>query len=251
MNDIKLPITNTYKDVRYIPCTEKLRFVTVIAVHNEVDTYHLDIFLEYNTDTDVYIISDNRPNLPGVDPAYKWKTNDVILRNWWQENKLNIKVDKVFYMEYDVLVLTKITDDMFSSGVRSAVPFLLYTELAPDEQWEGKASWWWREDGDKIPFKLKQKACSNMPSCIWANTSALDCLIDLEWDSTYQENIVADIRFSTILNYCNVLLEDWVDNSLYIKVSCHMADIDLDVINKIKARVPGIYHPVKKRIDQY
>ena len=38
-------------------------------------------------------------------------------------------------MEYDVLVLIKLTDDMFSRGVRSPEPFGFYTELSADESW--------------------------------------------------------------------------------------------------------------------
>lgn len=252
MNDIKLPIINTYRDVRYIPCSQDLRFVTVILVHDKVDTYHLDIFLENNPDTDVYIISDIRPEVDGLGYWYKWKTNDVILRNWWQVNRENIKVDKIFYMEWDVLVLIKLTDNMFSKGVRSPLPFEYPQDLSADESWSN-APWFWGEDGDKLPIKLKRKACNSMSVCMWIASSALDCLIAPMWDEVYMSDIVGDIRLHTILNYNNVLLEDCKDLNIHIKISCHLAFIedDLEIIKQIQEKVPGIYHPVKKRIDQY
>lgn len=252
MNNIKLPITNTYKNERYIPCVDELRFVTIITVHDAADIRHLDIFLENNPNTDVYIISDNRPDIPDVCGSYKWKNNDVVLRNWWQVNREKIKVNKIFYMEWDVLVLIKLTDNMFSTGVRSSQPFEYPQGLSADESW-ANAYWFWGEDGDKLPKKLKQKACNSMSVCMWIDSAALDYLIDPIWDEVYMSDIVADIRLHTILNYNNVLLEDCKDLNINIKISCHLAFIedDLEIIKQIQEKVPGIYHPVKKRIDQY
>jgi hypothetical protein len=221
-------------------------------MHDKVDSYHLDIFLENNPNTDVYIISDIRPEVEGFGYWYKWKNNDVILRNWWQLNRKKIKTDNIFYMEYDVLVLIKITDIMFSKGVRSIEPFQFYTELSHKESWTN-APWFWGEDGDKLPAKLKEKACNTMSVCMWINSSALDCIIDMEWDEIYMKDIVADIRLATILNYNNILLEDCSNININLHISCHLKDIEdnLEVIKQIKNKFPGIYHPVKRLINQF
>jgi hypothetical protein len=248
----KIPITNVYKDIQYIPAKGASRYTTLITTYSDVEAYHLEHFLRHNTDTDIYIISDIRPDVPGIWGGYKWKNNDVLLREWWCRNRIKIKTNRLLYMEYDVLITTKITDSMFVDGVRTSTNFSHFKDIAPEDPWD-KAGWWWGCDGSKLPYILKKVATATIPSIMWFNSKALDCLVLPEWDDVFCEDIISEIRLATILNYHNISLYDW-DTSIAFMRNCAQPitfEKESDVIFKIKNFEPGIYHPVKVPVEQF
>jgi hypothetical protein len=174
------------------------------------------------------------------------------LREWWYKNKETIKTTKLLVMEYDVIVTTKITDDMFTDGVRALEKFYYFNTpeqpLKPTDSWK-TAEWWWGFDGDKLPLELKEVACKITPlSIVWYNTKALDFLILKRWDDVFRSDILCEIRIPTILNFHKVPLHDWdVNCDIFTRNSSTSIseESESDVLQKIKNYEPGIYHPVK------
>lgn len=251
---INLPIEDVYRDVRYIPAKTTPRFTTLITIHPGISAFHLEIFLQHNTDTDVYIISDNRPSIPNICERYKWKNCDILLREWWYKNKERVKTTKLLFMEYDVLVTTKITDNMFTDGVRALEKFYFFNTpertLKPTDSWK-TAEWWWGVDGDKLPLELKQAASNTLLSIMWYNTNALDFLILERWNDVFRSDITCEIRLPTILNFHKVPLYDWDEGCGVFTRNSNIPiseESEPDVLQKIKNYEPGIYHPVREPV---
>lgn len=254
-NQVRLPITDTYKDVKYIPAKGELRYITLITKYDSVDTYHLDEYLKHNDDTDIYIITDSRKwDVPGVWNNFGWKNNDVLLRDWWSKNREQITCTKLLYIEHDVLITTKITDEMFTDGVRTSTMF--YKDginASPEESWSN-VGWWWSSDGDKLPLKLKQTPASTIPTILFFHTSVLDLLILPEWDDVYREDIISEIRLPTLFYYYKLPMYNWDPNIGYMRNTCLPIDINTEdpvVLNKIKNLEPGIYHPIKSTLKDF
>ena len=159
-------------------------------------------------------------------------------------------------MEYDVLVKTKITDQMFTDGMRAARSIWFYNISKgngpdPSVSWKSQ-DWWWGIDGDKLPYELKKVAAGIMTSMFWFSAEALDKLILPEWSSIWERDIICEISISTILNYYNVPLYDWDDTLCFMRCHCIPIDevLEVDVIKRIKSDLPGIYHPIKGPIDE-
>jgi hypothetical protein len=252
---LKLPISNVYKDVRYIPAKKELRYITLITKYDSVDTYHLEEYLKHNDDTDVYIITDSRKwEVPGVWNNYGWKNNDVLLREWWSKNCEKIACSKLLYLEHDVLITTKITDEMFTDGVRTSTMFYINgVDVPPEETW-ANVPWWWSSDGDKLPLRLKQTPASTMPTILFFHTSVLDLLILPEWDDVYSEDIISEIRLPTLFNYYKIPMYNWDPNIGYMRNTCLPIDIQTEdpiILKKIKNLEPGFYHPIKAPLDVF
>jgi hypothetical protein len=240
-----------YKQVDFIPAKSAARFITLVSIYGDKIPCHIKSFIEYNDDTDIYIITCNRASIEGVDDGWKWKTADyTMIREWWRFNRDKVKLDKLFYMEWDVLANIKITDDMFTDGVRTSTTFQEYKETPPEQSWKD-VPWWWGEDGDKLPVELKRAATSSMTCMLWLNADALDKLILPEWSKIWETDIICEMSLPTILRYYNVPLYDWSNTLGFMR--CHCIEIspetELDVIDKIKTKQPGIYHPVKGTIE--
>jgi hypothetical protein len=244
---INLPIENVYEQVNYIPAKTTPRFTTVIFIHPGVDAIHLQHFINHNKDTDVYIISDKR------DEKYnrlRWKNCDVLLREWWLKTREKIKTNKVLAMEYDVLVTTKITDKMFTDGVRMIDSIGYFKDIPPEDSWN-KADWWWGVDGDKLPLELKRSAAGSPVTIMWFDTSALDFLILKKWDSVFSDDIICEIRIPSILNYHHVPLYGWDIHDVFLRNSNVDISQDEEAGRRIKNNLmPGIYHPVRIPVDQ-
>lgn len=250
---------NYYKEVGFIPAKNFARFATVIITCREQPVYHIDNYIEYNDDTDVYIIADNRDSIPGIADCWKWKTGVyTLLREWWRHNKNKINHNnKIFYMEYDVLVKnTKITDEMFTDGMRTSRDFSYYNITNgngpdPSISWENEP-WWWGVDGDKLSYELKKVAAATITSMFWFSANALDKLLLTEWLEICKQDIICEITIPTILNYYNVPLYNWDDSLGFMR--CHnlpiTAETELNVIERIKSKQSGIYHPVRGSIEE-
>lgn len=253
-SNIRLPITEVYKEVQYIPAKKHPRFTTLITIHSGVSAYHLDCFLKYNDDTDVFVIYDIRPYIEEMRAShdYRWKNCDVPLREWWQKNSARVRSNKVLYMEYDVFVTTKITDDMFVEGVRTPSRFNIFTDIPPEQSWSN-APWWWSSDGDKLPLKLKQSAASANVTMLWFSSHALDCLALCDWDEVYSSDIIAEIRTPTILNYHNLALCNWDKSLGFVRSTEQHIKIEHepDIVERIRNTEPGIYHPIKEPVDVF
>jgi hypothetical protein len=254
-------IIKYYKDISFIPAKTSARFVTVIITHGNNKPYHIEHFLRHNEDTDVYVIADNRSLLsneltyvPGSRTEHcLGKTSIIILlRNWWTINRPTIKVDKILSMEFDVLANIKITDDMFTDGVRTSTSFNYFKDILfpPEKTWAG-APWWWGIDGDAMSPELKGSAVETFTNILWFKASALDILALPEWyNLIFNTNIICEASIPTILNYCKVPLYNWNESLGYVRCHCNPISLDteLSVIEKIKSNYPGIYHPVKEYI---
>ena len=248
-SEIKLPITNTYKDVKFIPSKKEAKFVTLITMYDTVEPYHLDEFLMYNDDTDVYIISDNRQwSEPGTWNNYGHLNNDILLREWWQKNKDKISLKKLLYVEYDVLITIKITNEMFTDGVRTADVFHFPTMKAkPSETWS-EEPWWWATHGDRLPVDLKCTPASGFATVLFLDTSVLDLIILPKWDDVFQQDIISEIRLPTLFYYYKVPMYNWDKTLGFSRITHLPLDVkteDPETLQKIKTSYPGFYHPIK------
>lgn len=253
--NIKLPIVNVFKDIKFIPSKKEARFITLFTMYDKVEVYHLEEFIKHNDDTDIYIISDCRQwEAPGTWNNYGINNNDILLREWWQKNKDRIHLKKLLYVEYDVLITTKITDEMFTDGVRTSTMFYIDgVNVPPEESWVN-VPWWWGQHGDRLPLKLKKTPASSMPTILFFDTSVLDLIILPEWDEVFSEDIISEIRLPTLFNYYKVPMHDWDPAIGYSRVTCLPIDIkteDPDVIKKIKRLDPGFYHPIKSSLKDF
>ena len=163
-----------------------------------------------------------------------------------------MRTNKLLYMEYDVLVTTKITDSMFTDGVRTSSTFNRFTDIPPEESWK-EAGWWWSVDGDKLPFNLKRVATATIHTIMWFSFESLTYLILPEWDDVFSEDIISEIRLPTILNYHKVPLYDWDANITYMRnwASFITTKEEPEVVERIRNTEPGIYHPVKEPVDVF
>lgn len=250
-----LPIKDVFNDVRFIPATKESRFTTLFTMYTGVDVYHLEEFLKHNDDTDVYIISDSRKwEVPNVWNEFGWKNNDVLLRDWWSKNRDKITCKKLLYIEHDVLVTTKITDEMFNEGVRTADVFHLPVMTAtPEESWSNEP-WWWSQHGDRLPLKLKRVPASGFATVLFFNTDVLELIISPEWDEVFQQDIISEIRLPTLFNYYKVQMENWDPNlgfSRILHTPLSVATEDPFILNKIKNLEPGFYHPIKSTLNVF
>lgn len=243
MNDY-FPITDVYRDVIFIPARVAPRFTTLITIHPGVSAYHLNELIAHNNDADVYVISDTRASMEGRCDSFKWKNCDVLLREWWINNREKIKTEKILVMEYDVLVTTKITDSMFTDGVRVLGNFDLFTGFDPNVSWHD-APWWWSKDGDKLSVELKSSAASCPVTTLFYNRYALDFLILKTWDEVFSKDIICEIRLPTILNFHKVPLYKWDVNDGFKRNNNLDIAPEEEAFERIKNNQPGIYHPVK------
>jgi hypothetical protein len=254
---MSLPKENVYTDVCFIPAKTTPRFSALITIHTGVSAIHLESFIEHNEDADVYVISDNRPSTEQHIRYTNWKTCDTLLREWWKDNGKKRKIKKLLFMEYDVLITTKITDDMFTDGLR-----ITHHQYFKDDQpgydvedsWQYTEGWYWyRVDGDRFPLRLKKTAGYGMVSIAWYDASALDFLIRAEWDDIFKRDILCEMRIITILNYHKVPLYNWDINHTFIRNSAALINIEYEpeVVNRIKNLEPGIYHPVKTAVKDF
>jgi len=237
-----------YKLINFIPAKKEARFITLVSTYGGRVPCHIKSYIEYNDDTDIYIITDNRASIEGVHDGWKWKTADfTMIREWWRFNRDKVKLDKIFYMEWDVLANIKITDDMFTDGVRTSDTFNIYKGIPPEQSWKDEV-WWWGIDGDKLPIELKRVATSGWTFILWFSAAALDKLILLEWSKVWESDIICEMSLPTILKYNNVPMYDWSNNLGFMRA--HSIEIssetEIDVIKRIKSNQPGIYHPVKE-----
>jgi hypothetical protein len=244
----------TYTIVRYIPAVDPVRFTTVITTHSNNNTPHLEILLKNNRDTEVYILSDNRDIIGiGADTKCLFHnaiTVDVLLRDWWRDNKNKVLTKKILLLEYDVLLTIPVHDDMFTDGIMTTTRFGAYNELPPEQSWES-GTWWWQYHGDKLPYELKCKATQTFCVALWLNSQFLDLLISSEWDQLYQEIIVNEIRIPTIANFYNIPLYNWDNKYGISQTSCQDPTmlVDEEKYSNIKNLVPGVYHQVKTHVD--
>ena len=245
---------STYTIINYIPAVEPVRFTTVITTHDHNATPHLEILLKNNRDTEVYIISDNR-GIIDTETGHPFNnsiTVDVLLRDWWKDNRVKVLTNKVLSLEYDTLLTTPVHDDMFTDGVMTTTSFNIYKGLPPDQSW-ASSYWWWQYHGDKLSFELKCKAASTACFAFWINSRFLDLLIDSKWDKLYQEIITAEIRIPTIANFYNIPLYDWNGKYGISRCSCHdpATLVEEETYHSIKSLSPGVYHPVKTHVDTF
>ena len=217
-NTFKLPIRNTYKVVSVILSKDESKFTTVILKHGTAECIHLDTFLRYNDDTDIYIIEDVRSNLLDIDQYLCWKSADTILRNWWIDNNIKIKHDNILFLEYDVLINMKIKEQMFSNGVRSTFGYYYLQQKENNESFLIDPNWHWNFEISKIPLKLKSSTATSQFSASFFSRKSLDYVARPGWNSFYKMDILSDIRTTTILNYGNITLNEWEDDLGYILI---------------------------------
>lgn len=245
---------SSYKILNYIPAADTVRFTTLITTHSLNSTPHLEYFLTKNKDTEIYIISDNRDIIDTETGCafYNAITVDVLLRDWWKENRQKVLTNKILLLEYDVLLTISVHDDMFTDGIMTTTRFGTYKEIPPDQSWK-TGYWWWQHHGDKLSYDLKCKAAETFCVALWINSLFLDLLIDSRWDQIYKEIIVSEIRLPTIANFYNIPLYNWDNKFGKSQTSCHDTStlVDEEKYFNIKNLVPGVYHPVKTHVDSF
>ena len=142
---------------------------------------------------------------------------DVVVRDWWRENRSRISGRRVAWLEWDALVTTALPD-VWPAG-------MLGKDLK-DEGWH-----WWGERA-ALP-ELADHWCGVAPLGVtfW-NAAALDAIAAEEYDEIYARDVFCELRTPSVCR----------------KAGFPVESISLPGVRwyPVKAgTVPGIYHAVK------
>lgn len=156
---------------------------------------------------------------------YGWLNPDKTIRKWMSQNISKIKHNNVAFIEYDVLITKSLPDIKLNN--------ILYGRILSDKNWV-----WWKEI-DKLKH-LKPYACSIQVFAMYMmSRNCLNFYLDKQYDFLYEQDIIGELRFPTIMNHNGVQISEYP----YMN-NCHWGkDVEYDI------NIPDYYHPVKTKVD--
>lgn len=159
-----------------------------------------------------------------------WRNCDRNIRAWWQAHRNTVTVDRVLFLEWDVLV-TQDLREVFPA--RRVVPGLEGAALRTPVR-DGR-SWGVFEEVPRLPEAMRPHAVGIAPlSVVMLSRDALDAVCDPQWDDLFAADVFSELRLPTLVRFLGYPVQA---NARLLQVTCGPSFHP--------GNTPGIYHPVK------
>ncbi|RYD38759.1 MAG: hypothetical protein EOP87_00905 [Verrucomicrobiaceae bacterium] len=159
-----------------------------------------------------------------------WRNCDRNIRAWWKAHRNTVEVDRVLFLEWDVLV----TQDLrVAFPARRRMPGMEGASLRTPV----RAGRWWQCFGEipRLPEEMQPYAVGIAPLAVaMMSRDALDVICGEAYDDVFSRDIVSELRLPSVVRYAGFEVEG---NSRLVNVTCGPSTQPGDR--------PGIHHPVK------
>lgn len=202
--------------------------------NGEAKLPHINQYNLYNKDVNVHIvIGEDSP----LGKRYNWRNSDRILRDWWKQNNASVG-DCIFLAEWDTFINTNLPElpeefDLVGAKLIKSDFFEAPKQMA-DPSWKPENWWWWKEF-EKMKIKDLKSATGLISfGAFLFKKELMNSIADSVWDSTYELDVISELRFPTIACASN-----------YKVGQIELPFVSFNEINVSKEK--GIYHSVKTR----
>lgn len=190
---------------------------TVIYTDFQHKYLHLKHLEQSNPDAQILLsdISNDHPKI------IVWRNNDRYIREWLRENHHKIIHNNVAFIEWDVVVSTKLPDTNIDGFVGRNLQIL------------GTNEWLWFNEIDRLG-KYKDYAMGAAPFAVqFMDKKCVDIWMSEEYDDIFSQDIFCELRLPTVMNHAGVKMSE----HLLPYVEWHPMQYNKNI--------PGIYHAIK------
>jgi hypothetical protein len=219
-----------------------MKYTVLILTHLDESGHPLLPHLKWLIEYDVRIIF--KENDPKFNKTYYWKNGDQPLREWWIKNGDTVKNENIAVIEWDTLItcpLPKIPEEFDLVGKQMFIENKqIKNKWKPlpmaHPNWTND-NWYWWPDIPKLELSEYETAVGLISfGAFFMKRFVLDLICKPRWDHIYEKSIQNELRFPTIAG---------VEGT-------RIGEIDLPFVDFRTMEyqdIPGIYHPIKSKIN--